>query len=481
MSVGPIAPLPAAAGVQPIAATTAPSATAAVSAQAESPVVAEVATEVMAGPEAALSAMISDAVTQQTSLAPLFADIAAAMSSPSLPPEARATMAAILASQTPLDETTSAAQLRAAAQSSGVFLEAGLAAEVQGEPSASANVQTDLKALLLKLVSDLAPPPEPGPSAPGAAPSPTAAAPSGNAAPPAQATAAAEDTPNATPPAAGAAQPTGAAATSAQESAPVAQDAASTEPPPMASGAAVAISEMAARDLAAGDLAPTTQGAQPSAQGNPAAPARADATANSAQSAQAARPAPPVASLRATPQPPIAGGPTAGQPAVRAIVGPHDAPESLIQTLRQEAIGALARVQLSQAASVPRSDAALRWSFEAPIATPDGTAIGQFEIDRDGKGAAASKDETGPTWRARFSLDLSPSGPVHAEISLSGGRTRVVLMAEREDARLALASGQDALAAALAGENGGEAAVRVVSGAPRRPTPPAGQMLDKST
>jgi hypothetical protein len=481
MSVGPIAPLPAAAGVQPVAATTAPSATAAVSAQAESPVVAEVAAEVMAGPEAALSAMISDAVTQQTSLAPLFADIAAAMSSPSLPPEARATMAAILASQTPLDETTSAAQLRAAAQSSGVFLEAGLAAEVQGEPAASANIQTDLKALLLKLVSDLAPPPqEPDPNAPGASPSPTAAAPSGSAAPPAQAAAAAEETPSSTPPAAGAAQPTGAAATSAQESAPVSQDGASTAPPPMASGATVAISEMAARDLATGDLAPTAQGSQPSAQGNLTVPTRADATASSAQSAQAARPAPPVASPRATPQPPIAGGPTAGQPAVRAIVGPHDAPESLIQTLRQEAIGALARVQLSQAASVPRSDAALRWSFEAPIATPDGTAIGQFEIDRDGKGDA-SKDGTGPTWRARFSLDLSPSGPVHAEISLSGGRTRVVLMAEREGARLALASGQDALAAALAGENGGEAAVRVVSDGPQRPTPPAGQMLDKST
>jgi hypothetical protein len=34
-------------------------------------------------------------------------------------------------------------------------------------------------------------------------------------------------------------------------------------------------------------------------------------------------------------------------------------------------------------------------------------------------------------WRARFSLDVEPAGPVHALVSLSGERTSVRMWAER--------------------------------------------------
>jgi hypothetical protein len=61
--------------------------------------------------------------------------------------------------------------------------------------------------------------------------------------------------------------------------------------------------------------------------------------------------------------------------------------------------------------------------------TPQGTGVAQFEVSRDGRNAKS--DAPGATWRARFSLDLEPMGPVHAMIALSGERASVTLWAER--------------------------------------------------
>src|SRR5579872_1396335 len=111
-----------------------------------------------APPPSALTAMVGQAATQQDSLAPLLADLVVAVNSPAMPADARATAAQILAAQTPLGPDVTAEQLRSAAQGSGVFLEAGLAAAVvNGDEAAPANLQQDLKALLLQLSSELAP------------------------------------------------------------------------------------------------------------------------------------------------------------------------------------------------------------------------------------------------------------------------------------------------------------------------------------
>src|SRR5580698_2593487 len=230
----------------------------------------------------ALSTMVGQAATQQESLAPLLADLTVAANSPALPDAVRATAAQILASQAPLDPEMTAGQLRIAAQSSGVFLEASLAsAAVQGADP-SQNVQQDLKALLLQLTSELAP------------------------------------------------------------------------------------------------LLET-----------PAQPRVATPAGQRAPSLRA---------LSDQPEPPASGGPTAGQPAARPSLDP------LARTLQQQAQGALARVQLSQAASVDKAGEPTRWMFEVPIATPDGTAIAQFELSRDGHGSAAAEVE--PNWRARFSVNV---------------------------------------------------------------------------
>ncbi|HXQ16128.1 MAG TPA: flagellar hook-length control protein FliK [Caulobacteraceae bacterium] len=364
VSVGPvIAPTP---GLAVAAAASAPIPAAEAQAIAAQ-VAADVATLTenlpVAPPPSALATMVGEAATRQDSLAPLLADLAIAVTAPDLPAAARATAAQILAAQTPLGADVTAGQLRTAAQGSGVFLEADLAAAVVQGQAPPAAMQQDLKALLLQLAGELAPllesPPQPRAPAP-------------------------------------------------------------TSPP---------------------------------------------------------RAAAPLRLAEDQPEPPVGGGPTGGQPPARPSLG-ADAPiATLARTLQQEAQGALARVQLSQAASVEKPGEPTRWMFEVPIATPDGTAIAQFELSRDGHGAATSAAE--PSWRARFSVNVAPSGPVHADVMLGNGRARVTLTAEDAAARAALAANQDELAQALADEQLPDVAVRVIGGAPPRPQQPAGQLVDR--
>ena len=113
---------------------------------------------------------------------------------------------------------------------------------------------------------------------------------------------------------------------------------------------------------------------------------------------------------------------------------------------------ALARQTLLQVASLPdRVDApaprldptAPRWAFEIPFATPQGTAMAQFEISRDGGGQARPKPRK-RIWRARFSLDVEPAGPVHALVSLIGDKTSVRMWAERPATAAQLRAGASA-------------------------------------
>jgi hypothetical protein len=50
-------------------------------------------------------------------------------------------------------------------------------------------------------------------------------------------------------------------------------------------------------------------------------------------------------------------------------------------------------------------------------------------VSRDAR--APKSDPQARVWRARFSLDVEPMGPVHAMIALTGARTSVSLWAER--------------------------------------------------
>lgn len=193
-----------------------------------------------------------------------------------------------------------------------------------------------------------------------------------------------------------------------------------------------------------------------------------------------AQPAPTRGSARAPP--PVRGGPLAGQGAVRATLDAEADGPTLAHGLHQDARAALGRLQLSQLASLPEPDATTtRWAFEAPVATPAGAAMAQFEISRDGGSPSSGGDAKSapPVWRARFSLAVEPTGPVHAEVTLVEGRARVTLWVERDGARQRLAADQTDLADALTSQESPDVAVRVLAGAPAPPDPQAGQLLDR--
>ncbi|HEX5377165.1 MAG TPA: flagellar hook-length control protein FliK, partial [Phenylobacterium sp.] len=152
------------------------------------------------------------------------------------------------------------------------------------------------------------------------------------------------------------------------------------------------------------------------------------------------------------PPPPYRGGPTAGQPPAEASLAEDTPPDVQRQRLAEETESALARLELLQIASLPQDevDPIARWMFETPVMTPQGPAVAQFEISRDGRGRDAAGQEA-PIWRARFGLDTEPLGPVSAHLSLSGGQIGVMFWAQRASAVELLRTQAPGLVRALTG------------------------------
>ena len=203
----------------------------------------------------------------------------------------------------------------------------------------------------------------------------------------------------------------------------------------------------------------------------------------------------PRASTPSTPPPPYRGAPTTAQPVATPSSSSDMAPRDIAQVLLGETDAAMARQTLLQAASLPDHLAANagntlnmrvdptgpRWLFEVPFATPQGSTVAQFEIARDGhrgptEGAKAA-------WRARFSLDVEPIGPVHAQIALTGTRAAVTLWAERPDTSVQLHENAGKLADALRQAELEPGDVLVRAGTPPRPREPvaSGRFLDRAS
>ena len=104
------------------------------------------------------------------------------------------------------------------------------------------------------------------------------------------------------------------------------------------------------------------------------------------------------------PPPPVNGALPSAQPVAPATLTSHMPLNTALQHLLDDTDGAIARQTLLQIASLPgqadpsasRVDASSpRWNFEIPFATPQGTAMAQFEISRDGGGHEASGRQSG--------------------------------------------------------------------------------------
>jgi hypothetical protein len=112
---------------------------------------------------------------------------------------------------------------------------------------------------------------------------------------------------------------------------------------------------------------------------------------------------------------------------------------------------------------------------------PQGTAIAQFEISRDG-GSENPAEAAQQVWRARFSLDVEPAGPVHALISLQGDKTSVRMWAERPATAQQLRDGAAQLNQALVRAELHPGDIVIRDGVPPQPAAPAsaGHFLDRA-
>jgi Flagellar hook-length control protein FliK len=188
------------------------------------------------------------------------------------------------------------------------------------------------------------------------------------------------------------------------------------------------------------------------------------------------------------PPPPIRGALPTAQAVVPALLVSNTPAETAMHHLVADLDGAIARQTLMQVASLPdRVDAAgaradtsgPRWTFEIPFTTPQGTTIAQFEISRDGGGKETGA--AGQAWRARFSLNVEPAGPVHAVISFSGARTSVRIWAERPGTAAQLRAGAGELSQALSRADLVPGDIVIRDGTPPHAAPAkAGHFLDRA-
>jgi hypothetical protein len=457
-------------------------------------------------PTRAVAVAAGRAAARQAGLAPLMADMVQAAAEPDVPRPVKAAIEQVLALRAQMDSQISGPEIRQALQRSGLFLEARLAAATPGDGSQRQPTGTltappkvtptptpnsDLKAALLvfrevvKTWMDKAPPTAAMAGSP-AAPSLTPLSTSGGAPSPATTTAVSSVL------AVAPAIPTldlGEAEADPDKAAlarPLpADDTRPGLPKPATSWPSVS-SALAARP------APSPQSSTLPAFGAIVAddfpplplPSRAPPAAAMAYGGLALGTGAP----SQTP-PPYAGAPTHAQAAAQPGLPPGSDPRAIGHRLLTEAGAALARTELLQIASLPDTPAAgrpaeepgARWVFDMPFQTPQGPAVAQFEISRDGGGAGGEGGrQLGRTWRARFSLDVEPMGPVHAQVALTGDRARVSLWAERPASMARLRGGEARLDAALR-EAALEPEVAFHAGQPRGAAAAPGQFLDQAT
>lgn len=197
-----------------------------------------------------------------------------------------------------------------------------------------------------------------------------------------------------------------------------------------------------------------------------------------------------ISDVRPAPPPPFRNGPTVPQPAVQAALPDELSGLMLAQHLLDRTDAAIARQTLLQVASLSDGDVGAakpgadgrHLIFDIPLMTPQGTAVAQFRIERDGTHGDAEVGR--PAWRASFAIDIEPVGRVHAHIALVGDRTSVTLRAERPESAVLFSDHVAQLEAALRAADLEPGTLACVSGeAPARAAPAAkpGMFLDSKT
>jgi hypothetical protein len=467
----------------------------------------------------AVSVAAETAAAQQTSLAPLFANLSVAAASGNLPGLVQQAATQVLAQRTSLDQNLTGGDIKQAFQTSGLFLESSLAlgSVTSGTP--------DLKAALIVLRQVLTT------AIDAAAPATSAAATS--------TATAATLVPAEQPPSAPAtvlleqgadqliAVPSSSVVITAETSTTISPALAPLLAPDIALSNALAPADTTGipqsllefSSAVASVLGPATSPADAAARAAASGAAlnllqeavQAGPLASSLTAGNASRLVfddsmmlsllPSVAGVRVpnldsgefartnVPPPPISGALPAAQPVMPATLVSNSPLDTAMHQLLADTDGAIARQTLLQVASLPDQvdpvtgrieQVAPRWNFEIPFVTQQGTAMAQFEISRDG-GTASEADAASRAWRARFTLDVEPAGPVHALVSLSGERTSVRMWAERPATADQLRAGVAQLSQALSRAELQPGDIVIRDGAPLQlVSAKAGHFLDRA-
>jgi hypothetical protein len=181
------------------------------------------------------------------------------------------------------------------------------------------------------------------------------------------------------------------------------------------------------------------------------------------------------------PPPPVRGGALRGErPSPSSIEAKSDK-ATLLERLLGDSRAALSRISLSQFASTPRAGETATWRFEAPVATPTGQGFAEFEIHRDGQhDDAGGGGGSAPNWRVRFALDIAPTGPLGAEISVHADTLKATLWVADAAARAAMTPHLTALETALRAEGWPNASVRLAASPEETPPPRSGVLVDRT-
>jgi Flagellar hook-length control protein FliK len=198
------------------------------------------------------------------------------------------------------------------------------------------------------------------------------------------------------------------------------------------------------------------------------------------------------------PMPPFRGSPSLPQAPLPPSLLVTAPPREQALHLLAETDAAIARQTLLRIGSLPadqsvgpthNNDNATRVMFEIPVATALGTGIAPMTIARDG--GKGDTPETLTSWLATFSIDLAAIGPVHVRIALVGERASVTFSAERAQSAELLAAELPRLDAGLrsAQIEPGELRCRVgagtvaggLDGAPRQQAAAPGMFLDQAS
>jgi hypothetical protein len=181
--------------------------------------------------------------------------------------------------------------------------------------------------------------------------------------------------------------------------------------------------------------------------------------------------------------PPHRGALVMAQPPALPSIAMLDG-ESPVPTLLAETDAVLARTTLLQLASLPdaapsrHGDAQQRLVVDIPIATPQGNAVIQLQVERD-REREHDGEMRGPSWRINLAIDIEPLGPVRASVAQIDGRTHVTMFAERQAAARALRNDLPALQSQLAQAALEPGDLKCRSGIPEREPVSTGLFVDR--